>query len=174
MKSNRTACDVCHGGQGVQLLGSRHPRHERQVDHVAGDVPQRRKQLLCAVHIPKPHQPWYGPHGPNGHGPNGSNWRLSSSRLDPKCTRKQSAECWPQGVCVPCSICTSSSSGSLTLKMMSACFSTSTEDSATCTPPCLEHGFEGTGTLSVVFYSSTVLQFYNIPFSVLQFRRSET
>mmetsp|Transcript_67287 Transcript_67287/g.160496 ORF Transcript_67287/g.160496 Transcript_67287/m.160496 type:complete len:379 (-) Transcript_67287:2266-3402(-) len=50
------ACDVCHGGQGVQLLGSRHPRHERQVDHVAGDVPQRRKQLLCAVHIPKPHQ----------------------------------------------------------------------------------------------------------------------
>lgn len=32
---------------------------------------------------------------------------------------------------------TSSKSGSFTLKMISACFNTSTEDSATCTPPCL-------------------------------------
>ena len=34
---------------------------------------------------------------------------------------------------------TSSKSGSETLKMMSACFNTSTADSATCTPPCLRH-----------------------------------
>ena len=46
----------------------------------------------------------------------------------------------PGCVCVPCSICTSSSSGSVTLKMMSACLRTSTEDSATCTPPCLTSG----------------------------------